>query len=142
MEVTKEMAHAMASWWGEKIGGKGSHHDNGDRGMTSLMASVLADSMNEMADQSKVDDFVEILTERIMNEVKERGYFSQWLLDCDYAPSKFLSDAAKDAGINPNNFPWKTSMTVYENSNGEMIVKASAGYAAPWVQIYPEVSQV
>ena len=138
MEVTREMAHAMAKWWGEKISGSGSRHDNGDHNnMASVFAGILADTMNEYADGSKVDKFVDILTEKILNDVKGHGRLRSGLLDCDYAPSQFLSEAAKEAGIKPDNFPWKTSMIICENAGGQAIVKAHAGYGASWEQIYP-----
>lgn len=142
MEVTREMAHAMAKWWGDKISGSGSRHDNGDHdNMASVFAGFLADTMTEYADESKVNKFVDILTEKILNEVQEKGRFSPWNLDCDYAPSRFLSEAAKEAGIKSDNFPWKTSMAIRENQNGETIAEVSAGYGASWEQIYPVKKQ-
>lgn len=138
MEVTREMAHAMAAWWGDKISGHGTRHDNGDHNnLASVFAGILADTMTEEADESKVNAFVDILTEKILDEVKEKGRLSSWDLDCDYAPSQFLSQAAKEAGIKPDNFPWKTSMAIRENQNGETIVEVSVGYGASWEQIYP-----
>lgn len=138
MEVTKEMAHAMAAWWGDKISGHGARHDNGDHNnLASVFAGFLADTMTEEADESKVDKFVDVLTEKILNEVQEKGRLSSWALDCDYAPSRFLSEAAKEAGIKPDNFPWKTSMAIRENQNGETIVEVGDGYGSSWEQIYP-----
>ena len=143
MEVTREMAHAMAVWWGERVGGR-THHDNGDHeNFASVFAGILADSMNRPTDESTVNKFVDILTEKILDEaIKREGFLFPGLLSCDYAPSKFLSDAAKEAGISIDNFPWKTSMDVCKNKNGEVVVKASDGYRAEWKQIYPEVSRV
>ena len=138
MEVTREMAHVMAAWWGDKISGHGARHDNGDHNnRASVFAGLLADTMTEHADESKVDKFVDILTEKILNEVQEKGRLSSWDLDCDYAPSRFLSEAAKEAEIKSDNFPWKTSMAIREKQNGETIVEVSAGYGASWEQIYP-----
>ena len=138
MEVTREMAHTMAAWWGDKISGHGARHDNGDHNnLASVFAGILADTMTEEADESKVNKFVDILTEKILNEVQEKGWLSSWDLDCDYAPSQFLSEAAEEAGIKPDNFPWKTSMAILEGEDGQAIVKVSAGYGASWEQIYP-----
>lgn len=140
MEVTREMARAMAAWWGDKISGHGARHDNGDHNnLASVFAGILADTMTEEADESKVNKFVDILTEKILNEVQEKGRFSSWNLDCDYAPSRFLSEAAKEAGIKSDNFPWKTSMAIRENEYGRTIVEVSAGYGAGWEQIWPIV---
>lgn len=138
MEVTREMAHIMAAWWGEKISGHGARHDNGDHNnLASVFAGILADTMTEYADESKINKFVDILTEKILDEVKEKGRLSSWYLGCDYAPSEFLSEAAKEAGIKSDNFPWKTLMAIHENKDGETIVEVRNGYGASWEQIYP-----
>lgn len=138
MEVTREMAHTMAAWWGDKISGHGARHDNGDHNnLASVFAGILADTMTEHADDSKVNKFVDILTEKILNEVQEKGRLSSWDLDCDYAPSQFLSEAAKEAGIKPDNFPWKTLMAIHENKDGGTIVEVRDGYGSSWEQIYP-----
>ena len=139
MEVTREMAHAMAAWWGDKISGHGAWHDNGDHNnLASVFAGLLADTMTEEADESKVNKFVDILTEKILEQANDGHLFElRYNLDCDYAPSQFLSEAAKEAGIKSDNFPWKTSMAIRENQNGETIVEVSAGYGASWEQIYP-----
>ena len=138
MEVTREMARTMAQWWGDQIG-EGAHHDNGDHdNLASVFAGILADSMNQQADESQVDKFVDILTEKILEQSKENPYALRHLLDCDYGPSKFLSDAAKEAGISTSNFPWKTSMGFFDDDYGEAEVMVSAGYRAPWVKIWPK----
>lgn len=140
MEVTREMARAMAAWWGERVGGK-THHDNGDhKNFASVFAGILADSMNRPMDESTVNKFVDILTEKILKQSEENPYALRHLLDCDYGPSKFLSDAAKEAGIDPNNFPWKTSMAVRENRDGDTVAEVYAGYGAGWKQIWPLAS--
>lgn len=143
MEVTREMAHAMAAWWGDKISGHGARHDNGDHNnLASVFAGLLADTMTEEADESKVDKFVDILTEKILEQADNGHLFElRYNLDCDYAPSKFLSEAAKEAGIKSDNFPWKTSMAILESEDGQTIVKVSAGYGAGWEQIWPIESQ-
>lgn len=137
MEVTREMARTMAAWWGKKVSGRGSHHDNGDDGITSFLSGLLADGMNKPADESAVNKFVDILTEKILKQAETNPYTLRHHLHCDYAPSQFLSDAAKEAGIDPNNFPWKTAMSIDENKDGETIAMVSDGYRSEWVQIWP-----
>lgn len=140
MEATKEMAYTMARWWGDKVNGS-AHHDNGDRGLTSTLCGIFADSFNVMADKSQIDKFVDVLTEKIWKELNEKNYISSSHLYCDYGPSKFLSDAAKEAGINPDNFPWKTGMIVSEDPiNGKLKVLVRAGYGSPTAQIWPKQS--
>jgi hypothetical protein len=138
MEVTHEMARTMAQWWGDQIRGD-AHHDNGDHdNLASVFAGILADSMNKQADESQADKFVNILTEKILEQSKKNPYTLRHLLDCDYGPSKFLSDAAKEAGISPNNFPWKTCMGILEKDDGTVDIQVSAGYRAPWIKIWPK----
>ena len=138
VEVTREMARTMAQWRGDQIRGD-AHHDNGDHdNLASVFAGILADSMNKQADESQVDKFVDILTEKILEQSKENPYALRHLLDCDYGPSKFLLDVAKEAGISPNNFPWKTCMGIWECEDGTVDIQVSAGYRAPWVKIWPK----
>lgn len=137
MEVTREMARTMAAWWGKKVSGRGSHHDNGDNGIASFLSGLLADGMNKPADESAVNKFVDILTEKILKQAETNPYTLRHYLHCDYAPSQFLSDAAKEAGIDPSNFPWKTAMSIDENKDGESVAMVSNGYRAEWVQIWP-----
>ena len=138
VEVTREMARTMAQWWGNQIGGN-AHHDNGDHdNLASVFAGLLADTMNEQADKSQIEKFVDILTEKIFEQAEENQYALSHHLYCDYGPSKFLSDAAKEAGISSNNFPWKTGMGIWENEDGTEEVRVSEGYRAPWIKIWPK----
>ena len=142
MEVTREMARTMAQWWGEQVSGN-VHHDNGDHdNLASVFAGLLADTMNKQADESQVDKFVDILTEKILKQAEEDPFALWHKLDCDYSPSKFLSDAAKEAGISPNNFPWKTCMGILEKDDGTIDIQVSSGYRAPWVKIWPKEGDV
>ena len=138
MEVTREMATAMAKWWGEQVH-TDTRHDNGDDSITGLFASILANRLNKEVTPEANTRFVEILTERILERAKEKGRVWSLELSCDYGPSEFLYDAAKEAGIDSGNFPWKTDMRVREEDDGTAKVLVSAGYRAPWVQIWPEV---
>lgn len=138
MEVTREMARTMAEWWGNQIRGN-VRHDNGDHdNLASVFAGLLADSMMKTVDEAKVDKFVDILTGKILEQAKENPFALRHLLVCDYAPDKFLSDAAKEAGIDSANFPWKTEMGIWETKDGGADILVSAGYQAPWVKIWPK----
>lgn len=138
MKVTTEMALAMANWWGDHVR-TNTNHDNGDRSMAGLLTSILANRLNEEVTDEARKKFVDILTDKILKKVEEKGWISSFDLDCDYGPSKFLSDAAKEAGIDSNNFPWKTNMAIREEDDGSVKVMVSCGYGAPWTQIWPEV---
>lgn len=137
MKVTTEMALAIANWWGDHVC-TNTHHDNGDYSMTGLFTSILADRLNEKVTDEARKKFVNILTDKILKEVQEKGRLPFFALNCDYGPSKFLSDAAKEAGIDSNNFPWKTNMGIREEDDGSVKLMVSCGYRAPWTQIWPE----
>lgn len=128
--VPKEAAQAMAEWWADKVA-PGARHDNGDHNsMTSALAGILADTLNKPADEASRNKFVELLSDAIQKE--PNLYSLNHKLSCDYSPTVFLSNIAKEAGINANNFPWKTGMVI-RNKNLEVFeVMTHDGYGAPW----------
>ena len=140
MEANREMAKVMANWWGDHVRTT-THHDNGDDSFAGFFAGMMADRLNSVVTDEHREKFVEILTEKLIEVLEERGRVPSCSLSCDYGPSKFLSDIAKEAGISPENFPWKTTMEA-DDYDGYMKVKVSAGYAAPWVQIWPEEKRI
>ena len=136
MEVTREAARTAAQWWGDRLH-TDTHHDNGDNSMTGFFTQMLADRLNEVVEDSAREKFVEILTERILDEHKKNGRISSFCLTCDYGPSRMLAEAAQEAGISTNNFPWKTHMGFREEDDGSTAIYASSGYRAPWNRIWP-----
>ena len=135
--MKKDMALTMAKWWGERVDGS-AHHDNGDYGnLASAFAGIMADSLNQFADESQINRFVDILSDKIQKEIEKRTWGSL-NLSSDYGPCRMLSEAAKEAGISTNNFPWKTSMNACFYEGEDPVVSVSAGYRAPWVQIWPK----
>ena len=135
MEFTRDCARTIAEWWGNHIDSI-THHDNGDLSFESFFAGLMADSLNESVTESQREHFVEILTDKLMNAYAEEGHINSFYLESDYGPSEFLYNAAIEAGISPNNFPWKTSMNV-DDYDGETKVRVSYGYRAPWKTIWP-----
>lgn len=130
-EVPEAMARAAAHWWAERADGT-AHHNNRGGDLASVFAGILADTMNEPPKVGALERFEEILAEKIMTA--ERPYMCRhiWV---DYGPDRILCEAAKEAGISCNNFPWKTGMHI-DPEKGEIIVRLSMG---PWEKIYPEV---
>ena len=122
-----------AKWWAQRACGL-ARHDNGDRGMTSLFAGMLADTMSKTVDIDRLEKFTQELAERIESEldIRQVRYVS---LDCDYAPCDILSSAAKACDIPLANFPWKTNMHVDDDRKE---IHVSEGYGAPWELIYKE----
>lgn len=128
------LCKAAAKWWGNKIRGNGSHHDNGDREGMGGIAGVLADMMNKPIDDADVDKFEVILSEKIRARNEKYGGYSYMSIYCDYGPDRILYDSAKEAGIETNNFPWKTGMYI---DFGEGKIEVRDGYRASMKKIFP-----
>lgn len=126
MGVTKEAMEKAVNWWAEKVGGS-QPHSNGNDGLASVMACMMADVGRKPVSESQIAVFKEELAKRI-TEVGER---SRIFLSCDYGPCKMLSESAEIAGINVLNFPFKTDMTILDGKK----VLVSDGYARPWEEI-------
>ena len=129
MELRKDIAKIAAEWWADKVY-RLPLHDNGDRGEASAFAGMLADMLSKPIGLDTRDRFVEELTNSLVAYAKE--YQGAYIyLDCDYGPCRILSDAARKAGVDPANFPWKTSMHVCPSE-----VRVKDGYGAPLATIY------
>ena len=133
MNISKEAAMAAAQWWGNKVHSN-TVHRNGDDSPVGGMATILAGLLNEPVSEEVHDKFVDILTKKIL----EADRITSWDLDCDYGPSAFLAEAAKEAGISPHNFPWKTTMYILDGIDGGVEISVRDGYQAPRVTIYSE----
>lgn len=130
-EVPEAMARAAAHWWAERVDGT-AHHDNRGRDLASAFAGALADMMNKPPQDGALEKFEEILAEKIMTAEDRMIWQSIWV---DYAPARILAEAAEEAGISCNNFPWKTGMYI-DPEKGEITVRIALGQRK---QIYPEV---
>lgn len=129
-KIPNAAINAAAEWWTAQIDGM-SKHDNGDRGMGSVFAAMLADTMMRAPSEKALRTFKNRLVMRL-SEKAETGV-NLILLESDYSPCPMLADCAKAADIPLENFPWKTSMHV--SGSG---VTASAGYGKGWTRIWPE----
>lgn len=130
-EVPEAMARAAAHWWAERANGT-AHHNNRGGDLASVFAGILADTMNEPPKDGALERFEEILTEKIMTAELPYEWRSIWV---DYGPDRILAEAAEEAGISCNNFPWKTGMHI-DPENGKIQVRISMG---EWKTIYPEI---
>lgn len=127
---SEKLIETAVNWWSERVTGKCTH-DNGDRSNTSTFAGLLADLMIEpVSNQDVINRYKESLAKHIL---KASGNAKELCLSCDYSPDYILATAAKEAGINPSNYPWKTSMILSEKE-----IKVSEGYGQPYWTIYFE----
>ena len=133
-EVPEAMARAAAHWWAERADGT-AHHNNRGGDLASVLAGILADTMNEPPQYGSLEKFEKILAEKIMTAEEPWMWSSIWV---DYGPDQILAKAAKEAGINCANFPWKTGMHIDVDRN--MIqVRLSMG---PWETIWEDGHEV
>lgn len=127
-KIPDEAIVAATKWWTERISKK-VVHDNGDNSFGSIFAGMLADQGVEVPDQEALAVFKEELLARLVEKTsRQRSIY----LDCDYSPCAILAFSAKEAGISPNNFPWKVSMRI----NGDRVI-VKDGYGSPWETIWP-----
>lgn len=128
----ERVIEVAVNWWADKIS-KRHHHDNGDNSTASVMACLLADMGHKETTEEQVEVFKRELTALLTDEYENRFGKSEYgsiLIGCDYGPGLMLDKAAKIAGINSMNFPFKTFMDITKNE-----VKVSDGYCQPYVKI-------
>lgn len=124
-----------AKWWADKLRQR-APHSNGDNSTASVFACMFADMSTEAASEEKIAVFTAELEHQLrehMDNINDRYV----CLDCDYAPCTMLGESADEAGINRLNFPFKTNMTIEQNSSMDYSVRVSDGYAQPWENLYP-----
>ena len=126
-KVTKGMAIAAANWWAEKIS-KNEEKSNGSDDLASAMSSLLATKMAEdhIPSIESLEKFKESLTDIILSK-------DLHMLDTDYVPDSYLTDAAVKANIDTIVFPWKTSMYLNDGT-----VYVYDGYYSKKKAIYQE----
>ena len=129
-EVPEAMARAAAHWWAGMADGTARHNNRGGD-LASVFAGIMADTLNETPRDGALEKFEEILAEKIMTAELPYMWRHIWV---DYGPDQILCEAAKEAGISCNNFPWKTGMGI-DPEKGTIHVRISMG---EWQQIYPE----
>lgn len=133
--MTRETAiKTAAKWWADKLRQR-APHDNGDNSRSNQLAMILADMLTTPMSEDQLTRFQKALEEGIDQDLKEhKGYGGT--MGCDYGPCNLLSAAAEQAGINLNNFPYKTHMHI-KNTGDDYTVLVSDGYARPFEKVNP-----
>ena len=134
--MTKEQVIETAvNWWAKKIHTP-FHHDNGANDSANVMACFFADMGRKFSTEEQVEVFKRELTALLTDEYENRFGKSEYgniIIGCDYRPCTMLNNAAKVAGINDLNFPFKTYMYIEAEK-----VKVSDGYCKPFVELEAE----
>lgn len=126
--MTREQAINIAvEWWANKLRAK-NPHSNGDNGLASIFACLLADDAMEDTNDKQIDIFKRELKTRI--ETDRCNCYRQVYLGVDYHPTQNLRESAEASGISVFNFPYKTDMYIKWNSNDEYEVYVHDGYGA------------
>ncbi len=118
--LTNEQIEKAVNWWAERV-----DQPTFDAGADSPEME-LAEVMANMLTTPVTENCIEKFKSELRNALKDKDYNPWQGLHTDYHPDLVLFEAAKVAGINANNFPWKTSM--YFNDGGS--VRVSLGYGA------------
>lgn len=131
-----EYNKVAAKWWADKIRNVGpGNFDNGDTslsgGITMVLATMLA--MDSEPSGKTIDLFEEKLANTIKEHVETHGTMT---LTVDYVPDQILGRLAKETGVSPNVFPWKTTMWIKNNH-----VSVSSGYGNTSKTIFPEFAE-
>ena len=131
-----EAIETAARWWAKKLQIR-RPHSNGDSSPASIFACMLADLGTEPVSDAKLEVFVADLAKRVDKDLREHR--TCWL-SCDYGPCNLLGEAAKKAGINTMNFPYKTHMNISPMGGDEYKVEVADGYGRPYVELTNERS--
>ena len=127
--ITNENINIAVEWWANKI--KTFYpHSNGSNEEASKLSCLFADqiALKHMPSMNKIEKFKSCLYEYIIKEAKK---VNKIYLSCDYGPGSLLSEAADDADINYNVFPYKVNMIITEKE-----VRVSDGYSEPYVTLH------
>lgn len=134
--MTREIAiKTAAKWWTDKLRER-APHDNGDNSRSNQLAMILADMLTTPMSEDQLNRFRKALEEGIDQNLKKYGDAYGGSMGCDYGPCNLLREAAVQAGINLNNFPYKTHMHI-KKSGDDYTVLASDGYAQPFEKVKP-----
>ncbi len=119
-KLTDKQIEKAVNWWAERV-----EQPTFDAGADSPEME-LAEAMANMLTIPVTENCIEKFKGELRDALKDKDYNPWQGIHTDYHPDPILFEAAKGAGINVSNFPWKTSM--YFKDDGS--VQVSLGYGA------------
>lgn len=129
----EKIAQLASDWWTNVV--TQPKFDNGDKSAEGMFTSAIASLSVRNIAGSDVANFNKELYNHILNRLKDVTDVSSIIYSCDYGPDRYLRDIAEKNNIPINNFPWKTTMWIY---NDACLVKY--GYDAEINYIYESES--
>ena len=123
--LTNEQIEKAVNWWAEQI--EQPTFDAGADSPEMKLAETMAGMLVKPIDVECITKF----KDELRSALKDKDYNPFRGLHVDYHPDLILFEAAKGAGINESNFPWKTNM--YFKDDGS--VSVSSGYGAAFVDL-------
>ena len=91
MGVTKEAMEKAVNWWAEKVGGS-QPHSNGDNGLASVMACMMADVGRKPVSESQIAVFKEELAKEDEKSAISSEFFNKWVKFETYRKIVFKDD--------------------------------------------------
>jgi len=135
MKLSREVINKACEWWADRLKGPTFDHVGKSRSKLSKSelassdaASLMALQATEVVSAQQLDKFKEALAAELSSWDRNGSYHN--ILSCDYGPCQELADAAKVAGVNTANFPWKTVMWLAPSDGKKLSVALGYG-AAP-----------
>lgn len=129
-QTYEEAVLKTVMWWNEKAFHSPMNQDNGDDSDIGKMTFLLMNT-NSLEAQKSITKEQEKLFEQKLTELLMNCKEHERILDVDYHPCNFLSQAAKFAQIDTSCFPCKSYTRIDKNNE----VFAKHKYGSPAVKI-------
>ena len=131
IEKIQKIARIASSWWASVINNpKMDNGDNSQEGQFCMLLSKLCTVRLNLEEQKR---FSNELYNIIIDKIKDYDNLNKLWLDVEYAPNKYLAQAADIAHIKYNNFPIKTTMRITKHC-----VRVRYGYGADIETLYAD----
>lgn len=117
MENIKDLeriAQEASNWWTDTI--STPRFDNGADSVEGMYASALAMLNVKGISATQLSAFREELYNHILGRIQNLDDGMSIIIGCDYGPCSELNEIAKHCDIPTSNFPWKTTMWIYNDA--------------------------
>lgn len=130
--ISDEALAAAAEWWAKAI--DRPKFDNGGTDEANMLSRMLMTIQAQPVTEAQLDTFKTRLIELLREKSPVESLRPDLCLHVDYHADQVLCDAADAAGIQHENFPWKTVMWIDADGGGKVTVRH--GYGAETQLVY------